>query len=121
MLRILKKQGFASFVEIVVAAVIFLIATFSILTTTAMLQPHGTVSYTKLDATYAAKGVVEWLYQKVEANSWIDNAGPLATGVKHTNTIGSYTVNWELVTVTGNYPPNLAPRQLFMNVYYSDL
>lgn len=120
MLRILKEQGFASFVEIVVTAVIFMITVVGIMSTASMLQPHGAASYTKLDATYAAKGIVEWLYQKVEANSWIDNAGPLATGVVHTNTIGAYTVNWYLVTVTGDYLPGTAPRRLFMNVYYAD-
>src|SRR3989338_8425646 len=124
MLKIFKKKGFASMVEVVVTAVLFAIAAIGIFSTISMLRAtsQGSVqdSGGKLGAAYAGKRVLEDLRGKLDPAEWILNAGPLGTGVTHTNIIGGYTVNYYLVNVPGDFPAGLAPRRLFMNVYYPD-
>jgi len=55
MLKVLKQNGFASIVEVIVTAVVFTVAAFGILTTVSMLRPQGMESYRKLEAAYHAK------------------------------------------------------------------
>ena len=119
MLKILKEKGFASVLEVIVTAVIFMLAAFGIMTTVSMLRPHDLESYRELEAAYHAKNMMDYLRGQVDAGTW--DTGPLATGVTHSNTIGDYTVNWSLTEVDpAAYPPGLAPRKLAMNVYYPD-
>jgi Tfp pilus assembly protein PilV len=119
MLKGLKDKGFASIVEVIVTAVVFMIASFGILTTISMLRPHGMESYRKLEAAYHAKNMIDTLHLQVDAASWAANTGPLATGMVHTNTVGGYTINWMLVE-PGGFPAGLAPRKMTMNVYFPD-
>lgn len=119
MLRTLKENGFASVLEVIVTAVIFMLAAFGILTTVSMLRPHTLETSREVEAAYHAKNMMDYLRGQVDAATW--DTGPLATGVVHSNTIGDYTINWELTDVNpAEYPAGLAPRKLTMNVYYPD-
>ena len=119
MLKTLKKKGFASVLEVIVTAVIFMLAAFGIMTTVSMLRPHDLQVSREVEAAYHAKNMMDYLRGQVDAGTW--DTGPLATGVIHSNTIGDYTVNWSLTDVDpAAYPPGLAPRKLAMNVYYPD-
>jgi Tfp pilus assembly protein PilV len=121
MLRTLRKNGFASVLEVIITSIIFMLAAFGILTTVSMLRPAGQESYREVEASYHAKNMMDYLRDQVNATTWADNTGPLATGVAHSQTIGDYTVNWYLTEVNpGEYPAGLAPRKLMMNVYYPD-
>ena len=119
MLKGLRNKAFASIVEVIVTAVVFMIAAFGILTTISMLRPHGMESYRKVEAAYQAKNMIDTLQTQIDAADWELNQGPLATGVVHTNTVGGYTINWMLVEPPG-FPPGLAPRKMTMNVYFPD-
>lgn len=121
MFKILRKNAFASVLEVIVTSVIFVLAAYGILTTIAMLRPHGSESYREVEAAYHAKNMMDYLHGQVNATTWAANTGPLATGTIHSVTSGDYTINWNLVDVSpADYPPGLAPRKLWMNVYYPD-
>ena len=113
MLKILKKEGFASLVEVIVTAVIFSLAAFGVFTTISMLRPHGADSLRKLEAAYVAKGVIDELRAYVDARMWDNEDSLLSTNGYHNTTIGNYMVNWWL-----NDVPGLNVRELQMEVYY---
>lgn len=121
MLKILKKKGFASVLEVIVTAVIFMLAAFGIMTTVSMLRPHTLEVSREIEASYYAKNMMDYLRGQVDATAWEANTGPLATGITRSNAIGDYTINWSLTEVNpADYPAGLAPRKLSMNVYYPD-
>ena len=121
MLKILKKKGFASVLEVIVTAVIFMLAAFGIMTTVSMLRPHTLEVSREVEASYHAKNMMDYLRGQVDSTEWGANTGPLGTGVAHSSTIGDYTVSWYLDEVNpAEYPAGLAPRKLTMNVYYPD-
>ena len=121
MLKILKEKGFASVLEVIVTAVIFMIAAFGIMTTVSMLRPHNLEVSREIAASYHAKNMMDYLRGQVDATAWGANTGPLATGVAHSDAIGDYTINWSLAEVNpAAYPPGLAPRKLSMNIFYPD-
>ncbi len=127
MLRILgrskgkNQKAFASVLEVIVTSIVFVIAAYGILTSIAMLRPHGSESYREVQAAYHAKNVMDYLRDQINAATWESNTGLLATGTRHTRTIGNYTINWYLTTVDPTtYPQGLGPRKLQMNVYYPD-
>jgi type II secretory pathway pseudopilin PulG len=114
-LRMLKNGGFASFVEIIITAVIFILAAVGIMTTISAIRPQGGDSSRKLEALYAGKNVIEELRDYIDANTWDDAASNLATGVTRTRTVGDFTVNYILTD-----EPGLNIRKLTMNVTYPD-
>ena len=121
MIRIVKKKAFASVLEVIVTAVIFMLAAFGIMTTVSMLRPHNLEVSREIAASYHAKNMMDYLRGQVDAVAWEANTGPLATEVAHSDTIGDYTINWSLTEVNpADYPAGLAPRKLSMNVYYPD-
>lgn len=121
MLKILKEKGFASVLEVIVTAVIFMLAAFGIMTTVSMLRPHTREVSREIEAAYHAKNMMDYLRGQVDAAAWEANTGPLATGVTHSNIIGDYTINWSLTAVNpADYPAGLAPRKLSLNAYYPD-
>ena len=121
MLKLLREKGFASVLEVIVTAVIFMLAAFSIMTTVSMLRPHTLEVSREIEASYHAKNMMDYLRGQVDATAWEANTGPLATGVGHSDAIGDYTVNWSLTEVDpSEYPAGLAPRKLSMNVYFPD-
>ena len=121
MIRIFKRKAFASILEVIVTAVIFMLAAFGIMTTVSMLRPHNLEVSREIVASYHAKNMMDYLRGQVDATAWEANTGPLATGVIHSNTIGDYTINWYLNEVNPSaYPAGLAPRKLSMNVYFPD-
>lgn len=121
MLKILKTKGFASVLEVIVTAVIFMLAAFGIMTTVSMLRPHNLEVSREIAASYHAKNMMDYLRGQVDATAWGANTGPLATGVAHSSIVGDYTINWSLAEVNpAAYPPGLAPRKLSMNISYPD-
>ena len=116
MFKILKQnKAFASFVEIIVTSVIFLLAGLGIFTSISMLRPHGSESAQKLEAAYIGKRVLDQLRGAVDASTWNLASSPLAPNVPHSQNINGYIVNYVLVDM-----PGLDIRQLFMNIYYQD-
>ncbi len=121
MLKTLKEKGFASILEVIVTAVIFMLAAFGIMTTVSMIRPHDLQVSREVEAAYHAKNMMDYLRGQVDAAAWTANTGDLATGTIHTKTIGDYTINWYLNQVNPSaYPTGLAPRKLSMNIYYPD-
>jgi len=109
-----KKKGIASFVEVTMTAIIFILASACILTTISMLQPQGVGSQKKLAAAQFGKSVLEGLRESVDARTWDDAASNLAVGT-HTMTVGNYTVTYDVTDVTG-----LGVREVNMTVTYPD-
>ena len=115
MLRSLKterEEGFASIVEVVITAVIFIIATAGIVSTVSMLRPHGRQSSQRIEAAYIGKDIIDQLRTEVRASDDGEFFGPnLSTTETHNlGQIGDYTVSY---TVTEPIP-NL--RHLTMNI-----
>ena len=107
--------------EVIVTAVIFMIAAFGIMTTVSMLRPHNLEVSREIAASYHARNMMDYLRGQVDAAAWGANTGPLSTIGTHTQTIGDYTINWSLTAVNPlDYPVGLAPRKMSMNVYYPD-
>jgi len=115
MLKILKKEGFSSLVEIIVTALIFLLATFGILTTASILKPESSNSTRRLQAAYMGKQIIDDLRASVDARSWDNAAGPLAVGILKNQTIGDFSINYILTDVAG-----LNLRKLTMNISFPD-
>lgn len=76
----LKNEGFASLVEVIVTAIIFIIATAGILSTVSMLRPHGQESSNKVEAAYIGKGVLDDLRKEVNASNTGFFGSGLSTG-----------------------------------------
>lgn len=108
-----NNQGFASIAEVMISAVIFAIASLGILATITSLQPHTAQSEKRLQAMYIAKGVMEELYQYVDATTWNNTGSPVETDLIHNLTYGDYNVAYYLEDV-----PNLELRKLTINVTY---
>jgi len=113
MLRELKNKGFASLVEVIVTAIVFIIAASGILATTTMFRPQGQASSQKMEAAYIGKGLIDDLRQKVSAEDWWDPNGNLAVGT-YTTTIGGYDVTY---IITEPIPD---VRHLTMNISWPD-
>ncbi|MCA9398689.1 MAG: type II secretion system protein [Candidatus Omnitrophica bacterium] len=126
-----NQKGFASFVEVVVTAVIFVLAAAGILASLSMIQPQGTESTEKLEAAYMAKGFLEELRTSVTADSWADTSGDLwpTGGTPKTTTVTgpsgkSYTITYEVTEITANpdsgnaYPADIRPRRVDVSIDY---
>ncbi len=113
MLKALKNNayGFASFVEVVVTAIIFILAAFGIFTTISMLRPQGIDSAERLKAAYIGKAAYDRLRGYVDARIWEDNSGPMWPGVVHTMNISDYIVNYYLQDMPDG------TRSVELNVY----
>jgi len=119
MFKIQRKDGFASFLEVVISAMIFMIAGFGIFTAISTLTPQTQDSNTRLQATLLAKNMLDTIYSDIDASDWNDcdgvlPDGPLCPGTS-TQTIGSYNItkivedlgaptNLRKVTLTIDYP-----------------
>ncbi|MBF0384672.1 MAG: hypothetical protein HQL27_02255 [Candidatus Omnitrophica bacterium] len=121
MLKILKKSGFASLLEITIAAIIFVIAGIGIFTTIAMFRPQATGSTNRLKAAYIGKYMLDELRSGVDANTWNTPSSNLfwpTPGTKlRTITINSvdYTIEWFSFLV-----PGLNVIETRMNITYSE-
>jgi len=112
MLKDLKKiSGFASIVEVIVTAIIFIVATAGILSTMSMLTPQKREASRKIEAVYVGKGVMDELRWDVDASTW--DAGDLSLG-DHTQTIGDFNVSY---TVT---EPTPGLRKVAMDIVWAD-
>ncbi|MBF0484042.1 MAG: hypothetical protein HQL25_04990 [Candidatus Omnitrophica bacterium] len=117
MLKILKKDGVASMVEIIITAVIFLVAAVGIISTVSMLRPKATTSSKEIEAIYVAKDVLSKLRSSVDASTWCaaeNPTSPLNPGY-YTNTIGNFTVRY---TITANAATSA--RDINMTVNWVD-
>ncbi|MBF0521835.1 MAG: hypothetical protein HQL24_02145 [Candidatus Omnitrophica bacterium] len=119
MLRSLKKNGFASMIEVVVTSIIFIIAAFGIFTTITSLRPHAVQSSKKLKALYLGKGIIDDLRGYIDAQVWNDPDSLLSVNIEHTQTIdtseGNFEVTWWLQQVA-----NSDVRKLQMTIDYPD-
>lgn len=116
MIRLNKKEGFASFVEVVITAIIFTLSAVGILASINMLRPHGAESTAKLEAAYVAKGFLEQLRTAVDAQMWDDAGSNLALG-SHNVVLNGYTINY-VVTAMPDFDPDMAPRRVDLNIYF---
>jgi len=101
-------------VEVIVTAVIFVLATAGILSTVSMIKPQGTESSKKIEAAYVGKGVIDQLRKEVDASTW--NTGALKVGGPYNwgGPTGDYTVSY---TVTETDPTF---RKLTMTITWPD-
>jgi len=114
MLRDLKKNGFASIVEIIVTAIVFVIAAAGILSTMVMFRPQGQEASKKMEAAYIGKGIIDDLRQQVSAEDWFNAGSPLEVGTT-SFMVDNYNVTYTITDpVVGDY------RKLEMNVTWPD-
>ena len=128
MLKVLKNQGFASLVEVIITAVIFMLAAFGIFTTISMLRaPQGTESIKRLKAIYLAKAAIDDISRSVDAAHWHNAYTDTNMAAGHTydhfipegfTAETGYYVNYYLEDVPSG--SNLPLRKIYMNVYYPD-
>lgn len=108
----LNNKGVGSFVEIIISAVIFMIAatgTLSILTTT---SPQSLTATRRLQQVQYGRSIMEKL--RGHTIDWNDPTSLIAVGVNRTETEGDYTATWWLEDV-----PGLELRQLHLTVDYT--
>lgn len=86
-----NQSGFASIVEVIIAAIIFTVAAFGIFTSIASMRPEGADSSEKLEAALMAKGKLEEFRRSLSPDSW--NSGDLSIGTR-TVTEDGYTYTW---------------------------
>jgi len=115
MLRGIKNNGFASITEVMVTAVIFVLATAGILTTLSALRPHAMESTDAIDATYFGRGILDDLRDEVDATTWNNPGSRLAPGT-HSWVEGGYTVNYTVTDLAA--PANV--RHVVMNITWPD-
>ncbi len=85
-ITISKKQsneGGFSFIEIVVASVIFSITTVGVLTTFSLLRQPAKDTDKKLQASYMAERLLEELRSQVDASTWNTAGGSLDPNTAH--------------------------------------
>lgn len=99
-------------VEVVVSAIIFIIACYGILTTISVMRPHSVQSAQKLEAVYIAKQMLDDLRGQVDGRMWNNSISDLYPGT-YSRTINGYTVSWNVADV-----PGLNLRQVNIVVTY---
>ncbi|MBF0478158.1 MAG: hypothetical protein HQL26_01620 [Candidatus Omnitrophica bacterium] len=115
MLKSVKRRGAASMVEVVITAVIFLIAAAGIMATTTMLRPKVTQSSSETRCLYAAKYILATFRTSIDATIWNDNSNPLKPSGTHTivynaDSNTSCTINYYVVDDSSK------ARNIYMNV-----
>lgn len=118
MLKIIKQSGFASFTEIVITSIIFLITAVGIYATLSKISPQAATATRQLEAANIGRSTVENLLAQVSADTWSGNSD-LIPGVNRSFNVGMIQVNYYLQDVSDpGYAPEEAPRQLFMTITY---
>jgi len=120
MLKILKQEGFASIIEVIISSIIFIIAAAGILTAVSTFQSQaGGNTSKRLEAVYAGKQVIDELRSEVDAETW--DSGNLTTGL-HSTTVLGYDVNYYLTDVPSGCAAwgGCIARKMTMNIYYDD-
>jgi len=112
MLRLNKKDGFASFVEIIITSLIFIISALGIYITVSMLRPIGAESTKRLEAVYLGKELLDQFRAEVDARTW-SASNHLNPGSSYSMTSGNYTMNWTVETV-----PGLELRKVEMSITF---
>ena len=113
MLRNLKDKGIASIVEVIVTAVVFVVAAAGILSTVAMFRPQGKEASLKIEAAYIGKGIIDDLRQQVNAEDWNNTTSILWPGT-YNATFGSFNIDYIITEPTSGL------RYLTMNITYPD-
>ena len=109
-----NNSGFASIIEVVVTAIIFVLAVFGILATTSVMQPQVKDSSKRLLAAYEAKKFLNNLRSGIDQTTW-DLAGSDYTLGAHSKTIGVYTINYTVSAVAGT-----DVRKINLTITYPD-
>ena len=122
MLKLLKNEGFASIVEVIVASVIFVITALGAFSSIAMMRSQGGGSTEALEAVYAGKFVMDDLRAQVYGNLWAGGVlSPTGNPYTQSVTVGAktYTVTYNMVDVPGhNYGAYSLLRRMDMQVTY---
>lgn len=91
-----NQKAFASIVEVVITAIIFVIASLGIFTAISTLRPQGAQSVERLEAAYQAREFLEDLQSNLDTTSW-GTGGNLEVGT-HSTTVTkngtTYTLTW---------------------------
>ena len=109
------RNGF-TIIEVVVAALIFAIATAGIFATVSSLSKPAQESTEEVTAAFLGKRILEDLRTSVDATTWSLNSSFLSVG---THTLNS--MNIDGIVYTGNYivtadPSGTASRQVTLNL-----
>ncbi|MFT7538660.1 MAG: Tfp pilus assembly protein PilV [Lysobacterales bacterium] len=120
MISITSKQGFGSIIEVTIAAIIFTIAAFGLMSSITMLSPETAISSQRLEAAYIGRSLLDELRSDVDASSnWLDAGHPLYSGTTINRTISlgtiQYNVSYRLEDI-----PGLDVRRMTMNIEYPD-
>lgn len=111
MLKIFKKEGFASFVEVIITSVIFSLAAVGIYSTLLMTSPELEDSGTRIAAVYKAKQIIEELRDETNPVGWNNPAGKVWPGTPYSKSYGAYTISYALEDV-----PGMPLRKLTMEI-----
>ncbi|MBF0478160.1 MAG: hypothetical protein HQL26_01630 [Candidatus Omnitrophica bacterium] len=114
MLKSLKNRGTVSMVEIVITAVIFLVAAGAIIGTTSMLRPKAVQSSKEVECMYAAKNILSSLRFNVDASTWDSSTNPLYPG-KYSKTIDGCTISYLIIN-----DATTGARNVYLNATWPD-
>ena len=114
MLKYINKRAFASIVEVVITAIIFMLAATGMYSSISNLRPETEISSEKLAAAYEAQALLSELRTEVAAPTW--DTGNLQVG-SHNAVAAPYTFVWEVENA--NYLGTAIPaRKLTLTVTY---
>jgi len=105
----INKYGF-SIVEVVIAAVIFTIATVGLFSAISMTRPQATSSADDIEGLFRARQKIDELSALVSADQWGNTSSPLSPGT-YNATYGRVYLEW---TITAN--PNTGGRDISMTI-----
>ncbi len=104
-----KKSGF-SIVEVIVAAVIFALATAGLFTAVSLTRPQATETYEDVEGLFLARMKIDEVTSLVAAGQWDNATSPIAPGTYSENYNGVY-LEW---TITDN--PITGGRDVSMSI-----
>jgi hypothetical protein len=98
-----NQEGFASVVEVIVTAVIFVLATVGIMSTISALKPQARESTRKIEAAYVGKGILDKLRKEVSAApGGVFYNTNLDLGTHTVNSLGDYNVSYTVTEPIAN-------------------
>ena len=119
MLKTLSKKAFASISEVVVTAIIFVIAAAGILSSVSSIRSQGGESTRRLQAAYMAKQQMDIIRGQIDARMWDNSMSDVYPGDAHSVTTNGYTITWSVEDVPEYTVDGVTYlRQVVMNVTY---
>ena len=121
MMKLMNNKGFASFVEVMVTSIIFVIASYGIFAAISGVNPSDNNSLARLEAAYIGKQVLEDLRTQVDARTWDDALAndltpPTYGPINITGVHGTYTVSANISSDDYGYSEGL--RRVELTVDY---